>query len=215
MREPIAPGGRAALDVVAGATVLRLHEALARAFPGCCTNHTRAAAKLHLVLSVLAGPRSVSITGERVSERRRLNIGSWVRGRLLLFDLGYFKWQLFARIHENRGSFVSRLRDDVNPIIVAENRRWRGASRKLAGRRLPDVKDGLARREPLDLASPPCARRCRPPRIGAPCHRRARGDRVGDRGRPRRRPRSRASSTGVAIVFSQQKAPIRTSAPPR
>jgi IS4 transposase len=102
-------------------------------------------------MSVLgAGPRSVAITGERVSERRRLNIGPWVRGRLLLFDLGFFKWQLFARIHQNRGFFVSRLRDDVNPIIVAENRRWRGASRRLAGRRLRDVKEGLAR-EVVDL----------------------------------------------------------------
>ena len=66
-------------------------------------------------------------------------------GRLLLFDLGYFKWQLFTRIHENGGFFVSRMRDDVNPMILGENRRWRGASRRLAGRRLGDVKEGLAR----------------------------------------------------------------------
>lgn len=132
--------------LVADATVLRLHDALARAFPGCRTNHTRAAAKLHVVMSVLgAGPRSVSVTGERVNERRRLTIGSWVAGRLLLFDLGFFKWQLFSRIHEHGGFFVSRLRDDVNPLVVAENRRWRGASRKLVGCRLRDVKEGLAR----------------------------------------------------------------------
>ena len=137
--------------IVADATVLRLHDALARAYPGCRTNHTRAAAKLHLVMSVLgAGPRSVSVTGERVNERRRLGIGPWVAGRLLLFDLGYFKWQLFTRIHEHHGFFISRLRDDVNPVILAENRRWRGASRKLAGLRLRDVKDGLARKE-VDL----------------------------------------------------------------
>lgn len=137
--------------VVADATVLRLHDALARAFPGCRTNHTRAAAKLHVVMSVLgAGPRSVSVTGERVNDRRCLSIGPWVAGRLLLFDLGYFKWQLFARIHQHHGFFVSRLRSDVNPVIVAENRRWRGASRKLVGRRLRDVKDGLAR-EAVDV----------------------------------------------------------------
>src|SRR5512133_4393002 len=98
----------------------------------------------------MAGPRSVAVTGERVSERRRLGIGPWVAGRLLLFDLGFFKWQLFARIHEHHGFFVSRLRDDVNPMIVAENRRWRGASRKLVGRRLRDVKEGLAR-EVIDV----------------------------------------------------------------
>ena len=137
--------------LVADATVLRLHDALARAFPGCRTNHTRAAAKLHLVMSVLgAGPRSVAVTGERVNERRRLGIGRWVAGRLLLFDLGYFRWQLFDRIRANGGYFISRLRDDVNPMIVAENRRWRGASRKLTGRRLREVKEGLAR-EVVDL----------------------------------------------------------------
>ena len=137
--------------LVADATVLRLHDALARAFPGCRTNHTRAAAKLHVVMSVLgAGPRSVSVTGERVNERRRLKIGPWVAGRLLLFDLGFFKWQIFDRIRANGGYFISRLRNDVNPLTVAENRRWRGASRKLVGRRLRDVKQGLAR-EVVDL----------------------------------------------------------------
>ncbi len=89
--------------------------------------------KLHLVMSVLgAGARKVTVTGERINERRRLGIAPWVAGRLLLFDLGYFKWQLFERIHANGGYFVSRLRDDVSPLIVAENRRWRGASRGLA-----------------------------------------------------------------------------------
>ncbi len=132
--------------LVADATVLRLHDALSRAFPGCRTNHTRAAAKLHVVMSVLgAGPRCVAVTGERVNERRRLGIGPWVAGRLLLFDLGFFKWHLFDRIRANGGYFISRLRDDVNPLIVAENQRWRGASRKLAGHRLRDVKLGLAR----------------------------------------------------------------------
>ncbi len=107
--------------------------------------------KLHLVMSVFgAGARKVTVTGERINERRRLGVGPWVAGRLLLFDLGYFKWQLFERIRENGGFFVSRLRDDVSPIIVAENRRWRGASRSLAGRRLGDVKAGLAR-EVVDL----------------------------------------------------------------
>ncbi len=42
------------------------------------------------------------------------------------------------------------MRDDVSPVIVAENRRWRGASRTLAGKRLGDVKAGLAR-EVVDL----------------------------------------------------------------
>ena len=136
---------------VADATVLRLRDALAGAYAGCRTNHTRAAMKLHLVMSVFgAGARKVTVTGERINERRCLGVGPWVAGRLLLFDLGYFKWQLFTRIQENGGFFVSRLRDDANPVILSENRRWRGASRRLAGKRLGDVKAGLAR-EVVDL----------------------------------------------------------------
>ena len=116
---------------VADATVLRLRDALAGAYAGCRTNHTRAAMKLHLVMSVFgAGARKVTITGERINERRRLGVGPWVAGRLLLFDLGYYKWLLFARIQENGGFFVSRLRDDASPIILAENRRWRGMRRQ-------------------------------------------------------------------------------------
>ncbi len=135
----------------ADATLIRLRDALQRAYKACRTNHTRAAMKLHLVMSVVgAGPRSVAITGERVNERRRLTVGPWVRGRLLLFDLGYFKWHLFERIKKNGGYFVSRLRDDANPLIIGENRRWRGASRHLRGRRLGEVKDRLAR-EVVDL----------------------------------------------------------------
>jgi hypothetical protein len=52
---------------------------------------------------------------------------------------------LFTRFEENGIFFVSRLRDDVTPVAFLENRRWRGASRRRAGKRLGDVKAGLAR----------------------------------------------------------------------
>jgi len=49
---------------VADATVIRLRDALAGAYAGCRTNHTRAAMKLHLVMSVFgAGARKVTVTG--------------------------------------------------------------------------------------------------------------------------------------------------------
>ncbi len=71
--------------------------------------------KLHLVMSVVgAEPRSVAITGERVNERRRLTLGPWVRGRLLPFDLGNFKWHLFERIKKN--SHMDRPGDSPRPI---------------------------------------------------------------------------------------------------
>jgi hypothetical protein len=53
--------------------VIRLRDALAGAYAAARTNHTRAAMKLHLVMSVFgAGARNVTITGERINERRRL-----------------------------------------------------------------------------------------------------------------------------------------------
>jgi hypothetical protein len=54
--------------VVADATVIRLRDALAGAYAACRTNHTRAAMKLHLVMSVFgAGARKVTVTGASTS----------------------------------------------------------------------------------------------------------------------------------------------------
>lgn len=44
------------------------------------------------------GPRPVKITSERVRERPLLRAGRWVEGLLLLFDLGYHRYQWFACI---------------------------------------------------------------------------------------------------------------------
>ncbi|MBE7483666.1 MAG: hypothetical protein HS104_27265 [Polyangiaceae bacterium] len=38
--------------LIADSTVIRLHELLGKAFPACRTNHTRAAAKVHVVMCV-------------------------------------------------------------------------------------------------------------------------------------------------------------------
>jgi hypothetical protein len=77
--------------LLADATVVRLHPLLARVYPATRTNHTRAAVKLHALMSVTgAGRQSLRFTAERRHEVRGLKVGPWVAGRLLLFDLGYF-----------------------------------------------------------------------------------------------------------------------------
>ena len=132
--------------MIADASVLRLRTKLAKRFPGCRTNHTKAAAKLHAVMSAKgAGHEAISITGERVNDRHRLKIGPWVRDCLLLFDLGYFGYRLFDRIRRNGGFFISRLKKNANPLIVAQNRLWRGKSVKVVGERLQDVLERLTR----------------------------------------------------------------------
>ena len=129
------------------ATVVRLHELLQGAYAACRTNHTKAAAKLHVVMSLLsATPTKVKLTSERTNDRspwRR--IGKWVEGRLLLFDLGYLSYQLFDRIERNGGYFISRLKTTSNPLIGGGNRRWRGQARDLVGLKLQDALAGLKR----------------------------------------------------------------------
>jgi IS4 transposase len=132
--------------VLADATVIRLHDLLAKSFAACRTNHTLAALKLHTVMSVnAAGPRAVKITAERVHDGPVFRIGRWVQDRLLLFDLAYFRFQLFACIHAQGGYFISRLKKSADPLIVATHRRWRGASVGLVGRRLSEVLPRLQR----------------------------------------------------------------------
>ena len=132
-------------DVLAAdATVIKLHRLLARRFPGTRTNSSPAAAKLHLVMSVRGtGAHKVKVTGERAKDHRAMQMGPWVAGRLLLFDLGYFRYQLFDCIDRNSGYFISRLTANANPRIVAVHRRWRGDAIDLEGKRLKEVTSRL------------------------------------------------------------------------
>lgn len=125
--------------VVTDATVIRLHDFLKKSFPGCRTNHTKAACKLHVVMSVTAaGPRSVRVTSERAHDGKTLAVREWVKDRLLLFDLGYYRYWLFDRIRQEGGFFVSRLKSNANPRIVAvHSSSWR--DRKLVGQSLQAV----------------------------------------------------------------------------
>lgn len=137
--------------VVADATVVTLHDLLEKAYKACRTNHSKAALKLHLVISVLAaGPRCVQLLSERAKEVQQLKVGPWVRNRLLLIDLGYYSFNLFERIDRNGGYFISRLKENANPLITATNRAWRGRSVQLIGNKLQQVLPSL-RRDELDV----------------------------------------------------------------
>jgi len=137
--------------VLADATVMKLPFGLRSVFRGSRTNSSPAAAKLHTVLSVKGkGNSTVAVTSECTSELKKLQIGPWVRDRLLLFDLGYFRYQLFSRIRRNGGFFVTRLKADTNPLIVKLHREVRGNSIEVEGRKLKDVIRRL-KREVLDV----------------------------------------------------------------
>lgn len=127
-------------------TIVRLHKLLKAKWPACRTNHTEAALKAHVILSVVGcGASSVKVTSERVHDGPVLRAGQWVKDRLLLFDLGYYRFQLFARIAECKGFFLTRLKDGANPTITGVFRRWRGQSVELVGQKLQDVLSKLQR----------------------------------------------------------------------
>lgn len=137
--------------VLADCMVIRLRDALQNRYPGCRTNHTQAAAKIHTILTVRGtGGSKVRLTSERTSERKVMSIGPWVKDKLLLQDLGYYKFQLFDRIQRNGGWFISRLKSNANPVIVEINRLWRGRSIDVVGKRLQEVVGDL-KREELDV----------------------------------------------------------------
>jgi IS4 transposase len=137
--------------VLTDSTVIRLHAFLAREFPGCRTNHTKSALKAHAILSVAGiGKTSVKVTGERAHDGPVFRVGAWVKDHLLLFDLGYFRYQLFACITRNGGYFLTRLKANANPTIVALHRVHRGRSVPVVGEKLLAIADRL-HREVLDV----------------------------------------------------------------
>ena len=50
--------------------------------------------------------------------RNLFKTGSWLQGWPRLFDLAYFKYRRFALIDENVGYFVSRLKQNANPVTT-------------------------------------------------------------------------------------------------
>ena len=96
------------------------------------------------------GAHKVKVTGERANGHRTLQMGPWVEGRLLLFDLGYFRYQRFDAIDRNGGSFITRLAANADPCIVATHRQWRARSIELEGKRLKEVA-GRLKQDVLDV----------------------------------------------------------------
>jgi hypothetical protein len=62
--------------LIADSTVIRLHNLLAKSYPACRTNHTQAAAKVHLVMCATgAGKQTIKVTPERRHDRRAFVLG--------------------------------------------------------------------------------------------------------------------------------------------
>ena len=134
--------------VVIDSTVIRLHELLEKYYKACRTNHSKSALKLNMIISVFGiSPRTVRIASERTWEGKLLRIGPWVKGRLILFDMGYSDYNLFARITKNEGYFITRLKDNANPKILFSHRAHKGRTVSIEARKLKSVLARLKRKE--------------------------------------------------------------------
>ncbi len=108
-------------DMIADGTVFRLHEFLSEEFQA--RHEEQAGARLHLLHNATDQTiERIDVTDEKTHDSTLFKTGSWLHGRLVLFDRTYFKYRRFALIDENDGFFVSRLKKNANPVITAELR---------------------------------------------------------------------------------------------
>src|SRR5574344_156284 len=101
-------------------TIVRLHSSLADKFPAARARTVAAGIKVGVMVSAVAnGPKTVALYSEKTAEIKTLKIGPWIKDRILLIDLGFYKTQMFARVEENGGYFVSRIKKNTDPILVS------------------------------------------------------------------------------------------------
>jgi putative transposase len=137
--------------LIQDSTIVRLSASLMTHFPATRSSQPTAGAKIATLVSVRTnGPKRVELMAESVSERDTLKPGPWVKGSILLFDLGFYKQQAFARIAENGGFYLTRLRSQVDPIIVRSLRVHRGRAIDLEGRSWKEARPKL-QREVMDV----------------------------------------------------------------
>lgn len=132
--------------LIQDSTIIRLHKSLSKKFPAARSRNVAAGIKVGVLVSAVAdGPKSVALHGERTAEIKTLRIGPWLKDRVILLDLGFYKHQMFARICENGGYFVSRLKGSVNPVILSIHNDGTGNRfQDIVGKRVRDILPQLA-----------------------------------------------------------------------
>ncbi len=126
--------------VIQDSTIVRLHSFLADKFPAARAKTVASGVKVGVVVSAVAnGPKTLALYSEKTAEIKTLKIGPWIKDRILLVDLGFYKTQMFARVEENGGYFVSRIRKNMDPFIVSiENGILEKKSEEFIGKRVSE-----------------------------------------------------------------------------
>jgi IS4 transposase len=106
--------------LIQDSTIVRLHSSLADKFPAARSRTVAAGVKVGVLVSaVVNGPKTIALYSERTAEIKTLKMGPWIKDRILLVDLGFYKNQMFARVEENGGFFVTRIKKNMDPIVIS------------------------------------------------------------------------------------------------
>ncbi|MBI4672299.1 MAG: IS4 family transposase [Chloroflexi bacterium] len=114
------------------ATVMRVAQQLIGVFPASRNGKCQAwaAVKLHTALPLFRGvPEVLDLTAQKKNERKIDFLRPVGEAVLYIFDLGYWTYDLFDTMMDRQQHFISRLRQDCNPLIVAVyvgNPQWVG-----------------------------------------------------------------------------------------
>ncbi len=137
--------------LIQDSTIIRLHKSLAKKWPAARSKTVAAGVKVGMLVSAVANsPKSIGIYAETTNELKTLRIGPWIKDRILLIDLGFYKHQLFAKIKENEGYFVSRLKGSADPLIIDLHNTCPGNSIDVKGKYLSEILPKL-KRQVLDV----------------------------------------------------------------
>ncbi len=137
--------------LITDSTLIRLHDLLEKAFPSVWTHYMKASIKAHVVLSVRAGGmNSVKITSGNQHDGPRFRAGRWMKNKLMIFDLGYFRHELFTSIDDQGGYFLSRLKQNSNPRVIDDKTPPRRGNEPI-GIRLKSYLEMRGGTEPLDV----------------------------------------------------------------
>jgi putative transposase len=133
-------GGAASafLEVLAiDSSVVRVSEDMADDWPAAWSNHTKAAVKITAVTNVVGrNLKHVRFSPGSRHDIHLLKSGPWLRNRLVVFDLGFFKAEIFKEIDAAGGYFLSRLKKQSNPVILKAHTK---GLKKTVGMKLKDA----------------------------------------------------------------------------
>lgn len=118
-------------------SLVRVSDEMAGDWPSVWSNHTKASVKITAITNVVGrNLKHVRFSPGSRHDVHLLESGPWLKNRLIIFDLGFFKMQLFKEIDAAGGYFLSRLRKQSNPVVLKAHTK---GLKRTAGMKLKEV----------------------------------------------------------------------------